>query len=544
MAVVLACGAALAFGLALFMGEMGAQAQRSAADRAYMHSIGVIDAARAVFGSVQSMETGQRGYLLARDDTYLEPFRSAVVRVDGEVQALAALVSDNAVQVASVQRLATLVGIKRTELEGTITLQQGGRTREALEVVRGGQGRITMDEIRGVIDDVIAEESRLLAELGRKRDRAAFWSKLLANVAALVSGVLVALAAVASLVAMRAGARAAAERERLRVAAQLIATERNFGAMADTMPNIVWSAAADGTFDFFNRRWAEYSGAADTREAWFDHMHEEDRGVVEGKWRESLANGAPFEAECRFRGADGAWRWFLCRAQPALSADGTVEKWFGACTDIHDARTALEARDLLSQELGHRIKNIFAVVSSLVQLSARANPAQRDFAETLRDRIGALGRAYDFVRPSDAADGAARPRTFKAFVLALLDAHAGDAPDRIAVSGDDITLSDAAAGSLALIFHELATNAVKYGALSTPEGRITITCTRVGEVFTATWREFGGPGVAGPPSREGFGAKLARVSVEGQLGGRLFNEWRADGLVVRVELPTRHVEGV
>ena len=90
---------------------------------------------------------------------------------------------------------------------------------------------------------------------------------------------------------------------------------------------------------------------------------------------------------------------------------------------------------------------------------------------------------------------------------------------------------------MALLFHELATNAAKYGALSREDGTVTLDTRRSGDRFILTWTEAGGPALAGPPARTGFGSSLASLSVEGQLGGRLERNWRPDGLQVVADLP-------
>ena len=168
-------------------------------------------------------------------------------------------------------------------------------------------------------------------------------------------------------------------------------------------------------------------------------------------------------------------------------------RWFGTCTDIDELKRMDQAKELLSQELSHRIKNIFAVVSALVALSARQFPEAKVFAASLRTRINALARAHEFVRPhTDVSRPSVGTMTLHAFLQSLFQAYAdGTGAARIRISGDDATFDDQAATSVALLFHELT----------------------------------------------GFGSSLATLSVEGQLGGRLEREWAADGLRLTVDLP-------
>jgi two-component sensor histidine kinase len=196
------------------------------------------------------------------------------------------------------------------------------------------------------------------------------------------------------------------------------------------------------------------------------------------------------------------------------------------------------AQDLLSQELSHRIKNIFAVVSALIALSARQHPEAKGFAAAVRTRINALARAHEFVRPhTEASKPTVGSMTLHAFLDDLFKPYSEAGAPRILVSGEDATFDDQAATSVALLFHELATNAAKYGSLSREGGVVTLDTRRVGDRFVLTWTETGGPGIEGPPAHSGFGSSLASLSVEGQLGGRLERTWLAQGLQVVADLP-------
>src|SRR5690606_20703029 len=113
----------------------------------------------------------------------------------------------------------------------------------------------------------------------------------------------------------------------------------------------------------------------------------------------ALATGEPYQNEHRLRHHSGEFRWTLARALPLRDAAGTIVHWIGTSTDIHQSRLAAQERDLVAQELSHRIKNIFAVLTGIISLSARSRPEVKTFADELRQRIYALGEAHDFVRP-------------------------------------------------------------------------------------------------------------------------------------------------
>ena len=157
----------------------------------------------------------------------------------------------------------------------------------------------------------------------------------------------------------------------------------------------------------------------------------------------------------------------------------------------------------------------------------------------MRTRINALARAHEFVRPhtetSRITVGATTLHSFLNDLFTAYADHTGAA--RVIVSGDDAVFDDQAATSVALLFHELATNAAKYGALSQDGGTIDLTTRRDGDRFILTWTERGGPEITAEPTRAGFGSSLATLSVEGQLGGRLTREWRPEGLKIVADLP-------
>jgi PAS domain S-box-containing protein len=126
-------------------------------------------------------------------------------------------------------------------------------------------------------------------------------------------------------------------------------SERKFRAIADTMPQIVWSTRADGYHDYFNRRWYEFTGLSpedSDGEGWNPTLHPEDRERAWTAWRHSLETGDPYEVEYRFRSKDGSYRWFIGRALAIRNERGEIERWFGTCTDVQEI---IEARDVLAR---------------------------------------------------------------------------------------------------------------------------------------------------------------------------------------------------
>ena len=207
-------------------------------------------------------------------------------------------------------------------------------------------------------------------------------------------------------------------------------SETRFRTLADTMPQMVWSTLPDGYHDYYNARWYEFTGmpegSTDGAE-WNGMFHPDDQERAWDVWRYSLTTGEPYQIEYRLRHTSGNYRWVLGRALPIRDANGQITRWFGTCTDIHEQKLALEQREIVSQELSHRIKNIFAVVTALVALSARQYPEAKAFSASLRTRIAALARAHEFVRPhTETSKTTIGATTLHSFLSDLFKAYADE----------------------------------------------------------------------------------------------------------------------
>lgn len=309
----------------------------------------------------------------------------------------------------------------------------------------------------------------------------------------------------------------------------------------NTMPQMVWSTLPDGYHDFYNDRWYEFTGVpagSTDGEGWNGMFHLDDQDRAWAKWRHSLATGELYEIEYRLRHRSGEYRWTLGRALPIRGPDGRIERWFGTCTDIHDLKESETARDLISHELAHRIQNIFAVVNSLVNSSARGIPDARPFADVVSARILALGKAHRYVELDRGAQTLRdHDRTLHGLIQSIMAPYQGNARGaEIAIEGCDTPIDLKAATSLALILHELATNSVKYGALSSEVGKLRIDCTNADGQFSIAWRERGGPEVTASPERMGFGSRLVSTMLA-QLRGSYERTWDREGLTATITFP-------
>ena len=320
-------------------------------------------------------------------------------------------------------------------------------------------------------------------------------------------------------------------------------SHNRFRVLADAMPQMVWSTLPDGYHDYYNARWYEFTGVPEGStdgEEWNGMFHPEDQPRAREIWRHSLETGDPYQIEYRLRRADGDYRWTLGRALPLHDESGTIVRWFGTCTDIHEQKEASEEREVIAQELSHRIKNIFAVIAGLVGFAARTKPELGSIAEDLRERITALGRAHDFVRPHSVnSRPAVSQNSLHGLLRELFRPYQSAGLERITLSGSDVEIDDRSATPLALLFHELATNATKYGALVNDAGRIALDIAAADTGITLRWTETGGPPVTPPEVMKGFGSQLMEMSAVRQLGGKMTRDWLPEGLVVTIDVPAR-----
>ena len=314
--------------------------------------------------------------------------------------------------------------------------------------------------------------------------------------------------------------------------------EQQFHALAETIPQLAWILDGDGGFIWVNRRWVDYTGTTltDVQGDRWRSLHDPDElARVEARRRQSIDTGNNWEDSFPLRGRDGNYRWFLTRAEPVRDDIGNILRWFGTNTDIDELRRSEQQRTLVLQELDHRVKNLFAVVIGIVSLSARGATTPADLATTVRGRIAALAISHKLIRPNQLAGGELIGTTTLRDLVEKTLAPYFDA-ERIEIEGPETRITGDAITNLALVLHELATNAAKYGALSVPAGHLSVSWGITDTRLTLKWRESGGPAVKGAPAREGFGSLLARRSIAGSLDGKLNFDWRPEGLFIEISM--------
>lgn len=458
-------------------------------------------------------------------------------------------------------------------------------------------------------------------------------------------------------------------------------TENQFAVLAESLPQLVWSARSDGSHDYFNRRWHEFTGMSAEEclgDGWQRALHPCDMTRVQEQWHQAITTGTPYEIECRIKNAAGEYEWVLSRALAIQDLSGETVRWFGTSTninaqkkaeeavrsletryrlaleaaslgtwqidfeknvvfwdegtcelhqlpcnetrilpfdeavdmvypddkqnvrariakacdpqsnghyeceyravmpdgkihwfraigqalftpdrdkpqvvslsgvlsDVTERHTFEEAQQLLTRELNHRVKNLFAIANGMVSMTARTAKDTKEMATALRGRLSALARAHELVQP--AAVMGHEPGSdvdFSRLCETVLEPYRQADANRVTIEGPCVQVGSNTTTSLALVLHELATNAAKYGCLSNHAGQLDIRWTVHDGMVDLLWTENGGPPVESPPEFEGFGTQLSQRSIAGQLGGTLEREWRREGLCVHMTLPLARLSG-
>ncbi|MEI9850307.1 MAG: PAS domain-containing protein [Sphingomonas sp.] len=216
----------------------------------------------------------------------------------------------------------------------------------------------------------------------------------------------------------------------------LAESEMRFEAVAESIPQMVWSTDADGRHDYFNRRWNEFTGLKAqevTPDAWTRLVHPDDWPTLSEVWKDCLATGKPYDIEYRFLHRSGAYRWLRVMALPLRDRRGQITRWYGTSTDIEDAKLLEAERELVANELDHRLKNLFALVNGLVVLSVRDEPGMAPLAKVLQERLAALHTAHSFIRSRE-ADPRGTAHSLQALVRTLLKPY-DDGRARILLAG-------------------------------------------------------------------------------------------------------------
>ncbi|MBS0549578.1 MAG: histidine kinase, partial [Proteobacteria bacterium] len=194
---------------------------------------------------------------------------------------------------------------------------------------------------------------------------------------------------------------------------------------------------------------------------------------------------------------------------------------------------ALNEQEMLTAEMSHRIKNLLATTGALVQMSSRGSATKDDMTHSLMGRLNALGFAHALVRSEFSSGHEVRAASLHDLLNGVVSPYATPA-----LSGPDVRLGERATNAIALIFHELTTNAAKYGALGAAGGTVSVGWTIEDDKLVLTWTESGGP--APTTTQSGFGSRMVQGTVA-SLEGAIEYDWKPTGLSTKVSIPTGRI---
>jgi PAS domain S-box-containing protein len=315
-------------------------------------------------------------------------------------------------------------------------------------------------------------------------------------------------------------------------------SELRLRMLADNMSQLAWIARPDGTRIWYNKPWYDFTGFSDEGpvSGASDAHHPDHRERALEKYLACMASGREWEDTFPLRRADGQYRWFLSRAKPIFDGHGQITHWFGTATDVTDMLEKEEQIRVLLMEVNHRSKNMLAVVQALARRSGGADPA---FLLRFENRLASLSANQDLlVRRGWASIPVGE------LVEAQLSILGRDSFPNVHASGPAINLSPRSAEVIGMALHELATNALKYGALSEGKGTIRLQWDETqARRFWIEWTESGGPPVL-QPNGKGFGTTLIRHIPARSLDAEVALDFVATGLRWRLECDIETASGL
>jgi two-component sensor histidine kinase len=308
-------------------------------------------------------------------------------------------------------------------------------------------------------------------------------------------------------------------------------------SLLEAVPHLVWRSAPGGRWLWSGAQWSRHTGqplGGSQGFGWLEALHPEDREAALAAWRRADA-GEGFEAEFRLLDTrHGRYRWFQSRATP-LGGGQQAREWLGTSTDVDRLRVAERQQSILLFELQHRLRNTLSVIRTIIRRTVQSAESAEDLAMHLDGRVNAFARTQGALS-RDPGAGLALAQIIADELLA----HAAREDKQVTMDGPPVLLRPKAAEIMGLAIHELTSNAVQYGALSTPEGQIRVTWRLAGPPGQARlellWQESGGP-PAGPPRRRGFGTDLLERTLPYDLKAEVQQDFRESGLSCRICLP-------
>jgi PAS domain S-box-containing protein len=308
--------------------------------------------------------------------------------------------------------------------------------------------------------------------------------------------------------------------------------------VADAAPVLIWMSGVDKLCTWFNKPWLDFVGRTMERElgnGWSENVHSDDFERCLKTYVEAFDARQPFSMEYRLRRHDGEYRWVLDYGIPRQPA-GKFAGYIGSCVDITERKQAEDQKSFLVAELDHRVKNTLACVAAIAEQTRATSNSIDEFLDVLRGRIRSLANTHGLLSANRWRDVDLGELVRGELAPCMKDGNTLIDGPAVGVTADSVQ-------AVAIVLHELTTNAAKYGALSNDSGRISVqwhwqphggSC----DSLILEWCETGGPPVVAP-SVFGYGTSVIRGLIPYELGGTVDYALATDGVRCKLEIPAK-----
>ena len=319
--------------------------------------------------------------------------------------------------------------------------------------------------------------------------------------------------------------------------AALRESEERFRGLVEGFGQFSWEASADGLIVADSPCWRAFTGQRLDEwlgRGWVNAIHADDRQLTEAKWQRAVATRTAVDHEYRLWHAPSAsWRWSNVRAVPITNADGSIRKWSGMNIDVTDRHKLLARQEVLVNELQHRARNLLGVITALADRTVKRGGS----VEAFEERLQALSRTQGLL-----SRGGSDTVEVGALVRAELAAQVDSLSESITVSGPEVLLTARQVQNFALALHELTTNAVKYGALNSQAGRLSVMWEVISDkrnrrTLGLHWVESGVDVRPAEVTRRGYGTELIQEALTYALDAEVEYVLGGDGVRCRIEMP-------
>lgn len=497
-----------------------------------------------VFEAMLAAESEQRGFLLMRDPAYLARYNGAKAAFASALAELRLRLTNRPAHTRLTEAAAQIGGEKFAELDQTIALGKAGQFDTANAIVRSGTGRSLMDDLRRTIDDLTTDANDEVERTTATQNRLS---------ALLVGAIVAALLCVAGLGAVllknaraylellearETSARQQAEMLECRVrqrTRELAEVNQRFDAALRASGVTVLTQDRDLNFTWISRGIFGQSAADIIGKPQQEAIPETAAGIATALKRAVLETGEPARGDIRIV-HDGSETWYDLTVHPLTDEDGAVTGIIAGAVDITRYKDQEARIRLLMRELTHRSKNLLTVIQAIMRQTATNSMSITDFEGRFAARLQSLAGSHDLLVREDWQGASMRE-----LVRSQLGHYGDRVNSQIELVGESLRIRPDAAQHIGMALHELATNAAKYGALSTAAGKVQISWHTAPApdgtpMCQLAWKESGGPPVE-RPARRGFGRVVIERTVARALQGEVHIEYAASGLRWTLEFP-------